>query len=275
MQPRRIILGILVLAMGVLTSVPASAIVITSFGPFGEAGTFQEPDRILSIGSGGDVFELDSFLILGGLGLLLSTDPLPAGLDFVFGYGLSDGDTDLTLAYTFTNNTGAILDDVRFISYLDAEIIEPMNTFYNEYGQVVGSPGTGPGDPDPDSWEIDEPGINLPNPGDIYHHAFEGELDGSAALPGGAVDDVAMALGFFLGPLDPGGSVSIRVLLSEDMDRVGTLALLQRDADLTDQVITMSGQVAPTAVPEPGTLGLLGLAAALLALARRNGPRAS
>jgi hypothetical protein len=84
-----------------------------------------------------------------------------------------------------------------------------------------------------------------------------------------------MALGFFLGPLDPGGSVSIRVLLSEDMDRVGTLALLQRDADLTDQVITMSGQVAPTAVPEPGTLGLLGLAAALSALARRNRPRAS
>jgi hypothetical protein len=84
------------------------------------------------------------------------------------------------------------------------------------------------------------------------------------------LDDVAMALGFFLGPLDPGGSVSIRVLLSEDMDRLGTLALLHKDADSTDKVITMSGRVEATAVPEPGTLGLLGLAAALAVAARRR-----
>ncbi len=260
MQPRKTFLGVLVLATGVLTSAPASAIVITSFGPFGEAGSSLGRD--LAIGSGGEVFELDSFVSFGGAGLRLSTDPLPAGLDFVFGYGVSDGDTDLTLAYTFTNNTGGILDDFRFISYLDAEIDEPLNTFFNEYGEVVGSPGTGPGDPDPDSWEIDEPGFSL-DPGDIYGHAFDGELDGSADLPGGALDDVAMALGFFLGPLDPGGSVSIRVLLSEDLDHLGSLALLHRDANSTDEVITMSGRVAATAVPEPGTVGLLGLAAAL------------
>jgi hypothetical protein len=271
MPARKIVMGTLVLAMGTFTSAPASAIVVTSFGPFGEAGSSLGRD--LSIGSGGDVFELDSFISFGGLGLRLSTDALPAGLDFAFGYGLSDGDTDLTLAYTFTNDTGGILDDVRFISYLDAEIDESLNTFFNEYGGASGSPGTGPGDPDPDSWEIDEPGFSVV-PGDIYDHAFDGELDGSAALPDGPLDDVAMALGFFLGPLDPGGSVSIRVLLSEDMDRLGTLALLHRDADSTDQVITMSGQVVPTAVPEPATLGLLGFAAAL-ALAGRKRRRAS
>jgi hypothetical protein len=267
MQLRRTVPGALVLALGAFTSAPASAIVVTSFGPFGEAGSSLGRD--LSIGPGGEVFELDGFLSFGGPGLRLSTDPLPAGLDFVFGYGLSDGDTDLTLAYTFTNNTGAILDDVRFISYLDAEIDEPLNTFFNEYGEASGSPGTGPGDPDPDSWEIDEPGFSSV-PGDIYDHAFDGELDGSAALPGGPLDDVAMALGFFLGPLDPGRSVSIRVLLSEDMDRMGSLALLHKDADSANQVITLSGRVAPAAVPEPGTLGLLGLAAALLVAGRKR-----
>jgi hypothetical protein len=179
----------------------------------------------------------------------------------------------LTLAYTFTNNTGGILDDFRFISYLDAEIDEPENTFFNEYGEPLGLPGAGPGDPDPDSWEIDEPGFNLPNPGDIYDHAFDGELDGSAALPGGPLDDVALALGFFLGPLDPGGSVSIRVFLSEDMDRLGSLALQHRDADSTDKVITMSGQAGAAAVPEPGMLGLLVLAAALLAAGGKKSGR--
>ncbi len=273
MQQRKLIFGTLVLAAGVLTNGPASAIVVTSFGPFGEAGTSLDPDRNLFIGPGGVVFELDAFFGFGGgPNLQLSAGGLPAAdVGFTFEHVLSDSDTDLTLTYTFTNNTGSILDDVQFISYLDAEIVEMNNTFFNEYGlPPLGVPGTGPGDLNPDSWEIDEPGFRSPNPGDIFDNAGAGTLDSMNAVPLGMPDDVAMALGFLLGSLDPGGSVSIRILLSEDFDQLGSLALVHQDLDSEDTVITMSGQVVPTGVPEPGTLVLLGMGLAALAAVRRS-----
>jgi hypothetical protein len=277
MHPRKFILGALVLAMSALASAPASAIVITSFGPFGEAGSIPGIARPLFIGTGGDVNELDAFLWFGGgPSFRLSDGDLPgAGVDVGFGYALSDGSTDLTLTYTFTNTNATALMDVRFFSFLDADIDETTNSLQNEYGEVLGSPGAGAGDLDPDSWEIDEPGYCMPDfiCGNVYDNLFDlGILENTNAIPASAEDDVSLALGFLLGPLGPSSSVSIRVFISEDLDSIGNLSLVHRDSwpDSADESITMSGQVVAAQVPEPSTLFLLGAGLTALATVRRR-----
>jgi hypothetical protein len=250
----------------VLASAPASAIVVTTFGANGEAGDVF--GHSLSVGAGGAVHELDAFFnIGGGTSFRLSDGDLgSAGVGFSFGYGLSADGTDLTLAYSFTNNTGSPLSNVRFFSFLDAEIDEPVNTFFNEFGELGGSSADA-AEEDADQWEIDEPGFVF---GDIYSNLLAGALDGTNAVPAGSFDDVSMGLGFFLGPIDPGGSVSIRILLSEDFSTLGSLSLTQRDRNSLDTAITLSGRVASAAVSEPGTLALLATFALLSLLGRRR-----
>jgi hypothetical protein len=277
MHQRKLILGALVLAVSGLASAPASAtiMVVGGFGQYGEAGSIPAINRPLFIGSGGDVNELDAFLWFDpGPSFRLSDGDLPGlGVDVGFGYALSDGDTDLTLTYTFTNNTAFALMDVRFFSFLDADIDESLNTLFNEYAEVQGSPGAGAGDPDPDSWEIDEPGYCIPGfiCGNVYDNLFDlGTLEDANGVPAGAEDDVSMALGFLLGPLGPSSSVSIRVFLSEDLDSIGSLRLDHRDFDSQLKVISMSGQVVVAQVPEPAALFLLGLGLTALATVHRR-----
>ena len=98
-------------------------------------------------------------------------------------------------------------------------------------------------------------------------------MDNTNALPLGSPDDVSLALGFDLGNLAPLAMATVNVLVSEDGDAIGTLALAQRDSDPDSvTVITLSGQsVVAVTVPEPAT-GLLfgGGLMALLALNRRR-----
>jgi hypothetical protein len=80
--------------------------------------------------------------------------------------------------------------------FLDHELSESVNTFFNEVGSVSAmSPPSGL------SWEIDEPGFVF---GDIYDNFFLGTLDNSVGtlLP----DDVSMAMGwdFVLGAGETG-----------------------------------------------------------------------
>lgn len=257
------------LTMIVFITSPIWAITITDpFGPNGEAGYINNTGfpPSLSIGAGGEVVELDAFLNIAGSDLnsgffgtsaQFAFDPLPAGLNFSFSSSLSADTTDLNLIYKFFNNTGGILNDVQFLSFLDAEIDEPINTFFNEFGEVIGNVGVGATDPDPDSWEIDEPTGFFG--GDIFDNLLLGMLDNTNAFPIGFPDDVSMALGFSLGNLNPFDTARINILISEDGDSIGSLALAQHDSDpLSTTVITMSGKSNVAPIPEPSTFILLG-----------------
>ncbi len=119
--------------------------------------------------------------------------------------------------YTFLNNTGGTLTDVSFLSFIDAEIDEP--------GYVYG---------------------------DIYNNLLLGALDNMNNVSGSSPDDVSMALGFNLGNLDPLSMVTLRILLSENGNIIGPLALSQYDTDPdSTTVITISGQSVLTPVPVP------------------------
>ena len=256
------------------------AISLSAFGPQGEGGNAN--GQSFTIGSGGDVFELDAFVNIAGLDLnggglgtssQLSIAPLPSGLNYNFSSALSPDSSDLTLTYRFSNNTGGALSNFRFFSFIDPEIDEPTTTFFNEYGATAGVTGVGAADPDPDSWEIDEPGFVF---GDIFDNLWLGALDNSNAVPIGFPEDVSMALGFNLGTLNPMDTATIAILISEDGTSVGSLALSQFDTDPdSSTVITFSGQAAvtsapPAVIPEPGTVLLFAAGFASLAVFRRK-----
>lgn len=75
--------------------------------------------------------------------------------------------------------------------FVDHEIDEAINTFFNEFGTTGGSAAAG------QSWEIDEPGYSSgPILGDIFANFSASGLDDANGVPSATPDDVSMALGW-------------------------------------------------------------------------------
>ncbi|OMH35343.1 hypothetical protein [Motiliproteus sp. MSK22-1] len=97
------------------------------------------------------------------------------------------------VAWKVTNNTGSTLESVSVLAFLDADIDQFINGFWQETAEYHGS--------ETDSYEIDEPGFIF---GDIYDNLLAGQLDNTNSFSGGFVDDVSFALGFELDDLRDG-----------------------------------------------------------------------
>ena len=95
----------------------------------------------------------------------------PAAVPGNWSFALFDTATGLGTATATV--TGAGIHNVLF--FLDIEIDEAINTFFNEFGSVIGAPGAGL------SWEIDEPGFG--GFGDIYANFVAGALDSTNGVP--------------------------------------------------------------------------------------------
>ena len=136
--------------------------------------------------------------------------------------------------------------------YVDYEIDEAANTFFNEYGSVTGAPPAGL------SWEIDDPFL-----GDIYDNFFASgaaasALDNTNSVPAAAPNDVAMALGWNFVMTDD-DIASISFLISEILPNGFYLAQTDPDSPYTFYLssgmsITEGGE---PVIPEPGTWVLL------------------
>ncbi len=147
-----------------------------------------------------------------------------------------------TLSWT-TDEAG----DHSFLAWFDHQIDADINTFFNEYGGVSGSPETG------QSWEIDEPGYVF---GDIYDNVLAGALDNNNGVSG-ILDDVSMAMGWDFS-LDAGQKAVIGLTLSHIAPETG-FYLFHTDKHSKASIYlssTLTVNGAP-AVPEPGTMVLL------------------
>ena len=232
-------------------TLPSSAITAGPFGPNGEGGS--KNGQTFTIGTGGSVFELDSFLDINGADLngsafgvsaQLSRDSLPAGMGYIFTNYPSSDQADLVLSYTFTNTSSSmVFSNLYFFSFIDPEIDETINTFYDEYGSTSGAAGVH--GYDPGQWQIDEPDFQA---GTLLKNIFVGALDNSNSIPQSAPNDVAMSLGFSLGNLVPGATATVLVQISEQNHALGSFSLIQRDSDPNSTtVITLSGTLPATA----------------------------
>jgi hypothetical protein len=142
--------------------------------------------------------------------------------------------------------------------YLDMEIDEPLNTYFNEFGAHNGALlGVG------QSWEIDEPFVF----GDIFFNFEDSNslgsfLDNSNGVPSATPDDVAMALGWNF-TLNATEKAQIQFVVSETAPTSGFF-LSQTDPDSNYSLyfsssLNITGAPPPPPVPDGGsTLGLMG-----------------
>lgn len=160
-----------------------------------------------------------------------------------------DGEGLGTLTFGFSG-AGAHNIDL----FVDYEIDEPDNTFFNEYGDKTGTAAAG------QSWEIDEPGYVF---GDIYDNLLASALDDYNNVPSGWDDDVSMALGWDF-VLDVDEIASVAFTMSRTAP-VSGLYLTHWDPDSNDGFYFSSTlDISTIGVPAPASVlllltGLLGL----------------
>lgn len=186
-----------------------------------------------------------------------------AGLNFTFTQSLDANDFG-RLSWQVTNNTGSDLFDVSFFGFLDAEIDEIFNSFFNESGALISVLGMGAADSAADFWEIDEPGFVF---GDIFDNLQDGSLDNANGVPAGSEDDVSLALGFDIGTFLSGQ----RLLVSLDLSLSDIGGLRHSDPDSNSRFY-FNGNAALqdiVDVPEPGILLLLIIGLAGLSITRK------
>lgn len=136
--------------------------------------------------------------------------------------------------------------------YVDHELSEGLNTFFNELGSVHGTAPAGL------SWEIDEPGFSS-SPGDIFVHVLSGSLDNSVGKSG--PDDVAMALAWSFA-LQPGETGSLSFLLGTEQP--SGFHLRHSDPDSGESVYFSAAlRIVPptTSVADGGGASLVAIAA--------------
>lgn len=183
-----------------------------------------------------------------------------SGLDVTFTNLLDSNDLG-TVSWEVTNDSGSDLSNVSFFGFLDAEIDEAINSFFNESGALVSVTGTGATDSAADFWEIDEPGFLF---GDIYDNLLAGSLDNSNNVPAGLEDDVSLGLGFDIGTLLSGQSLLATFSIS--LDNIGGLSHTDPDSSSTFFFNGSAVVQDLTVISEPGSLSMyiLGLACLMI-----------
>ena len=112
---------------------------------------------------------------------------------------------------------------MRFTAFLDVDLSAPVNTFFNEAGDLINLAAPPQHIPS-DRWEIGEPGYYT---GDLLSRAVSGALKNRSDWSTTAPDDVAFASSLNIPALKAGQTVTLTAIVT----RSGQIGLMQRDTD--------------------------------------------
>jgi hypothetical protein len=180
----------------------------------------------------------------------LDGDAIPGSVD-VSGFDLNSGLGQINISFAGIGAHNAL-------TYLDHEIDEELNTWFNENASIGGALGGG------QSWEADEPEFVF---GDIYTNYMGNALDNSNAVPVGSEDDVSMALGWDFS-LAAGQTAVASFFASTSNDSGGSFFIEHNDPDSSAvganggasiffwSDLNIQGGEPPSGLMEPGTLGM-------------------
>lgn len=210
---------------------------------------------------------LKRLILTGAMALITSTQASAAVIslfDYAFningvvtesaapaGVNVGGFDTSTGLGAINVSLTGAGSHYVGL--FVDHEIDEAINTWFNEFGGTSGAAAAG------QTWEIDEPGWVF---GDIFDNFGLSALDGTNGVPAGSADDVSMAMGWGFNLLT-GETGLVNFLISVNAPNSGFfLAHVDPDSQTSiylSSKLTVNGGGGGGEIPEPATLGLLGI----------------
>ncbi len=233
-----LILVLMVFAAGMACS-NAWAITV-SFGPYGASGSiwgeeisFVGFDASGNLSAVNQVYEWNANLNIGGTSHWLTSGGLPT--DISFSYVTNIYDNYFIQTYTFTNTTGSPLSDLAFYSFLDPDLDEAYNGWWNEFGEHYKDPVTGWNvvrQYDPSGTGIILSGVNRApdyfeiNFADYVFDDIEKELVGNYP-PNYGPDNLGLALGWELGNLAAGESISVSARVdAQPIPEPSTLILL-------------------------------------------------
>jgi hypothetical protein len=190
----------------------------------------------------------------------------PGGLGGSFDYSTGFGTITLSVTGAGTHYVGL---------FLDHDIDEQINTFYNEFGSVSGAPVAG------QSWQIDEPELADPTlgpwfyKGNIFSNFSGSALDGTNHVPAaGLANDVSLALAWSFS-LGAGDTAYISFAASEAAPG-GGFYLTQTDPHSQSSVYLASNLRignGGTPVPEPASMALVAVGLMAAWQARRKPAR--
>ena len=156
-----------------------------------------------------------------------------------------DAETGLGLITVAVHGQGS-----HYVSvFVDHEIEESVNTFFNEFASVSGAPAQG------QTWEVDEPGFKS---GSLQARFRDGTLRNSNNLPATSPDDVAMAMAW-RPVLASDQSAVVQVSVSETAPASGfylsqTDALSHRTLFFSGALRIQNGDLEPPTVVCPGAM---------------------
>jgi hypothetical protein len=215
----------------------------------------SSPNVSITYGADGQgaVYQMDGYVNVPGVTYTNPGDPsfgpsadlangAPTGLTYTFAASQPSAD-QLLLSYQFTNISGAALAGFQFLQYTDPDVGSGLG----ESATVNGASSLGLAG-NPSSFEVSDASY-----GPTFSNLANGTLTNQNDLTSSNPGDVSFALGFSVGTLAAGQTVTIDVLVSDDGSSVSPFSITEVAPGDPGDALTISGYI----VPEPSSLVLL------------------